>query len=190
MPVTVTNLIQGPAEMWFGTYGTYTEPAVNANTLNNTPGACASGWTAMGGTLDGVTIQIGHEYSELAVDQIVDVPGRRLTKRDPQLKGNLAEGTLENLAAALNGGTVATGTGYKTYTPAMDTSATQATYGGIILEGISVNSLKRRVLGRRVLNVEAVESAYKKDEQWVLPTAFATHYVTDVVTPYAIYDKV
>jgi hypothetical protein len=72
----------------------------------------------------------------------------------------------------------------------MDTSATQATYAGIILEGISINSQKRRVLARRVLNVEAVESSYKKDEQWVLPTAFATHYVADVTTPYAIYDKV
>ncbi|NIB31141.1 hypothetical protein HBB16_04465 [Pseudonocardia sp. MCCB 268] len=69
------------------------------------------------------------KYTELAVDQIVDVPGRRLTKRDMTLQTNMAEPTLENLAVAMNAGTVTAGTGVKSLEPAFDTRRRSRTTG-------------------------------------------------------------
>src|SRR5690606_1191812 len=100
MGVVVTNLIQGPADLYTGLFGT-TEPADDA--VNVAPSASA--WTDMGGTVDGVELEVRQEYKELVVDQLVDVPGRRMTKREMTLKTKLAEPTLERLSWALNGAT-------------------------------------------------------------------------------------
>ena len=103
MAVTVANLIQGPGILYKGTaytgsYVTTAEPADSA--VNTTPQSSA--WTDVGGTSDGVNIEIGREYAELAVDQVVDIPDRRLTKREFSLATNLAEATIENLALVSN----------------------------------------------------------------------------------------
>ena len=45
----------------------------------------------------------------------------------------LAEATLENVKALMNGGTIATGTGYKSYEPLSAISAFQPTYSAILL---------------------------------------------------------
>lgn len=185
MAVNVVNLIQGPATMYHGWHGTATEIASSA--INTTP-AVSGGWSDVGGTLDGVALNVAIEWSELAVDQIVDVPGRRMTKRDMSVQTQMAEGTIENLNRSLNGGTSATGTGFKSYEPAMDNSAVTPTYSTILLDGIAENSRRRRVHARKTLQTEGVESSYKKDEQWVIPATFSTHYVTSSTPPFKIVD--
>src|SRR3546814_10945908 len=55
-------------------------------------------------------------------DLVVDIPGRRLTKREFKLNTNLAEPTLENYQLASNGGTISTGSGFKAYDPTQDRS--------------------------------------------------------------------
>ena len=41
--------------------------------------------------LRAITLELNQEYTELEVDQVVDIPGRRLTKREFKLNSNLAD---------------------------------------------------------------------------------------------------
>lgn len=192
MAATVTNLVQGPATIYIGDFEA-TEPA--DNTVGTAPSS--ADWTDLGGTTDGAELSIQQEYKELEVDQVVDVPGRRLTKRDMSVKTNLAEPTLENLVFALNDGTTATGTGYKNYTPAFTDSATQPTYRAVLLDGWAPGgtsgggstSYRRRVILRKVLSSDNVEFAYKKEDQTVFTVTWSVHYVSTSVSPFKIIDE-
>ena len=182
MAVTATNLTQGPGTLYTGDFGT-TEPA--DTDVASPPGA---GWTDVGGTSDGVTLNVMQEFSELAVDQIVDVPGRRLTKRDMTIATNMAEPTLENLTIAMNGGTVTTGSGFKALEPSSDTSSTQPTYKALLFDGFAPGGFQRRVILRKGLNTSNVEFAYKKDAQTFFAVSFNAHYVSSSIRPFKIVD--
>lgn len=195
MAANVVNLVQGPATVYIGNFGA-TEPANAA--VNTTPQASA--WTDVGGTTDGCEISINQEYKELEVDQVVDIPGRRLVKRDMSVKTNLAEPTLQNLLYALNdvnGGSLgASGAGYSGYyEPAFTDSATQPTYRAVILHGWapgsgSNNQSKRRmVILRKVLSSDNVEFAYKKEDQTVFSVTWSVHYVSGSIAPFKIVDE-
>jgi len=189
MPVTATNLTAGPGTLYIGAFGA-TEPADSA--VNTTP--VASTWTDLGGTQDGSSVTISREFFELEVDQIVDVPGRRLTKRDIQVATNLAEPTLLNLSNTLNGGTYTASAAFASYDPDNTTAATQPVYKAIILDAFApataaAVTMRRRVIVRKVLSIEDVETAYKKDEQTLIPVTFAAHYVSASITPFHIVDQ-
>lgn len=189
MAVTATNLIAGPGDLYIGAFGA-AEPA--GSTIATTPSA--STWTDAGGTQDGLELTIDLEYFELEVDQIVDIPGRRLTKRDFQLATNLAEPTLANLVVALNGGTVTASASYSEYEPASDTAATQPTYRAVLFDGWAPQtaagvSNRRRVIARKVLSIESVETSYKKDDQTLFPVTFGAHYVSSAIKPFKIIDQ-
>lgn len=184
MAVSVTNLILGPADLYTGAFGV-AEPADTA--VASPPGV---GWTDVGGTSDGAELEIAQEFTELTVDQIVDVPGRRLTKRDVMLATNMAEPTLENLSLAMNGGTIATGAGFKSLEPNYATSATQPTYKALLLDGYSANSLRRRVIVRKTLSTDNVKFAYTKDKQTVYTVKFSAHYVSASIAPFKVIDGV
>lgn len=184
MGVTAANLTLGPGTLHSATFGN-AEPADTA--VASPPGA---GWVDVGGTSDGVTITINQEYTELSVDQIVDVPGRRLTKRDVQLATNMAEPTLENLVICQNGGTITTGAGFKSLDPTAGTSATQPIYKAFLFDGFAPGGLQRRIILRKGLNTENVEFAYKKDAQTVFTVKFNAHYVSPSIQPYKVTDAV
>jgi hypothetical protein len=184
MSVTITNLIQGPGTLYTAAYGA-TEPA-DAD-VASTPSA--STWTDVGGTDDGVTLKVDQTYAELKVDQIIDVPGRRKTKQELTFATNLAEPTMTNLELVLNGGTVSASSGYSTYEPADDSSATQPTYKALLFDGFSPEHLRRRVVARRVLSIEGVEAAYKKENQTLFPVTFAAHYVSSAIKPWRVIDE-
>ncbi len=184
MSVVVSNLIMGPGALYRGAFGA-AEPADTQ--VNSSP--AASAWTDVGGTQDGVTLTISQTLKELEVDQVVDVPGRRLTKREATIKTNLAEATLDNLAVALNNATATvTGAGFAAWSPPNDTSATQPTYSALIFDGFAPGGFRRRVFVRRVLSTEDVGIAYKKDDQTLLPVTFAAHFVSASVAPFRIVD--
>jgi len=149
-------------------------------------------WTDVGGTSDGVEIAIDQDFTELEVDQIVDVPERRLTKREATLKTNLAEPTLDNLALAMNGATMAVGgtgaTAFKSLTPINTTSASQVTYSALTFDGFAPNGKPRRVIGRKMLNTKPVEFAYSKKNQTVYSVFFAAHYVSASIPPFKVTD--
>lgn len=192
MAATVSNLVQGPATLYIADFGA-TEPANSA--VNSTPQASA--WTDLGGTTDGVELSIQQEYKELEVDQVVDVPGRRLTKRDMSVKTNLAEATLANLAISLNDGTISpSGSGYSGYyEPAFTDSATQPTYRALLVHGwapgngANNQSKRRMVILRKVLSSDNVEFAYKKEDQTVFSVTWSVHYVDGSTAPFKIVDE-
>lgn len=188
MGVTVTNLTLGPGEMFRGDYGA-TEPG-DAEVSNEMANTTVSGsWDDMGGTQGGITLELNQEYTELEVDQVVDIPGRRLTKREFKLNTNLAEPTLENYQLASNGGEITTGSGYRTYEPSMDDSGDTPTYAALIFDGYGPNSLRRRVIARRVLNVASVGQEYMKDSQTLFPVEFSCHYISKTTRPFRYIDE-
>lgn len=181
--ITPDNLIMGPATLYRGAFGA-TEPADTA--VNSTPQASA--WTDMGGTMGGVKLAIDNSYSELEVDQSVELLGSRLTKRRTTVQTEMAEVTLENLAYSLNGGTSASGSGFKSYEPDGSDSATQPTYSAVMFDGWAPGSFRRRVIVRKVLSTDSIEVAYVKDKQTVLAVKLAAHYVSAAIKPYKIID--
>jgi hypothetical protein len=184
MSVTTTNLIMGPATLYSGAFGA-TEPADTA--VNATP--AVSAWTDVGGTDGGVKLDIDQKYTELSVDQVVDRVGSRLTKRDIVLSTNLAEATLENLSLALNGGTAASGSGFKSFEPNYATSATQPGYIAALLDGYSPGQFRRRVIVRKVLSTAKVGTEYTKDKQTFFPVEFTAHYISASIAPFKVIDQ-
>src|SRR5690606_9937970 len=164
-----------PISLYTGAFGA-TEPD---DTAVDTPPDSGT-WTDVGGTTDGVQLSIQQEFAELAVDQIVDVPGRRLTKRDMSVTTNMAEPTLENLALAMNQSpsVITTGVGYKKLEPSADTSATQPTYMALIIDGFAPEQLRRRIIVRKVLSTANADLAYQKDAQTVYTVTWSAHYVS------------
>ncbi|MER5750619.1 hypothetical protein [Streptomyces sp. NPDC002088] len=184
MSVITTNLIQGPATLYSGAAGAL-EPTDSA--VNTTP--AASAWTDLGGTQDGVKLSIDQTYSELEVDQITVRVASRLTKVDFTIETSLAEPTLENLSMSLNGGTAASGAGWKSYDPNVSSSATQPNYFAVIMDGYAPNQFRRRVIGRRMLNTDSSELAYTKDKQTLIPIKLSGHYVSASIAPFHIVDQ-
>lgn len=185
--VIASNLIAGPGDCYRGSFGA-TEPVDTA--VSSAP---ATGtWTDMGGTQEGVTINIGQEFQELTVDQVIDRVESRRTSRSITIGTSLAEPTLDNLQWVLNGGVVATGTGFRTYTPDSGTGASQPSYAAMIFDGwapmVANVAKRRRVILRKILNVEGVEFAYTKDGQTVFPVSLQVHYVDSVIALFKIID--
>lgn len=181
MPVTTTNLIAGAGELFTGLFGA-AEPA-------DAVAAPGVGWTNAGGTDGGVALNVDLTWMELSVDQTVDTPGRRLTKRETSVKTNLAEVTLAHVKLALNGGTVTTAAGTDTYEPEDDATAMIPDYTALLLDGPAPNGKKRRFIARKTAQIDGVGQEYKKDGQTFLPVNFVTHYVSASVRPFAILDE-
>lgn len=190
MAVNVTNLTMGPGEVFWGNFGA-SEPDDADVTLRLPDTDVADEWTDLGGTNGGVTLELELDYTELEVDQVVDIVGRRLTKREMKVNTSLAETTLENLVLANNGGTVTTGAGFKTFDPKMDTSAATPEYIALIFDGVNGgDSKRRRVIARRVLSVAGIGQEYSKDSQTLFPVEFSCHYVTEQIPPFKYIDEV
>ncbi|GAA1281534.1 hypothetical protein [Saccharothrix xinjiangensis] len=183
MAVTTANLVQGPAELYAGVFGA-TEPG--EATVNSTP--AASAWSDLGGTDGGARLNVALTYSVLTVDQLVEAAGRRLTNRDCNIATSLAEPTLENVDRMLNGGTSASGSGWKSWAPASESSATQPNYWAVLLHGWAPAGNRRMVIGRKVLNIANMESAYTKDGKTLVPVDLATHYVSQSVPSFRVID--
>lgn len=175
MVVTATNLIQGPAVVYRGVFGA-TEPILTA-----TP---TTGWTDCGATKDGVELSIENEWSEMTVDQIIDVVGRRKTGRKVSIKTILAEATLANLASAAALPAPAS----SIITADNDLSGFAPSYDAIILDGIAPGGFRRRIILRKVLATDSVGTAYKKDDMTVVPVTWSLHYVTSSIAPFIITD--
>ncbi|MFD4830135.1 hypothetical protein ACFWPV_09810 [Streptomyces uncialis] len=183
MPVTTTNLIMGPATLYIANFGA-AEPL--DTDVNNTPPASA--WTDLGGTQDGLKLTVDQTYTELEVDQIVDVPGARLTKRLMTVETNLAEPTLENLKYVLNDGVASSGAGFKAFDPVYASSATQPTYRALMADGYGPDQRRRRVILRKILSNDKVESTYKKDGQTFFTVKWAGFYVSSSIAPFHFVD--
>lgn len=186
------QVLQGAGRMYTGLFSATgaNEPALSA--INVAPQASA--WTYTGFTSDGLTITINQTFSEMRVDQLADRVGTKLTERELAIQANLAEATLANLVLGLNGGTVTTASGYGYYEPVYDGTELQPTYIAVLFDGYAPASAagvskRRRVILRKAISTENVESAYKKDELTLVPVTFTSHYVSDTVAPFRIIDE-
>ena len=191
MGVTATNLIHGPATIWVGSFGV-TEPAKTTAALNAAPGV---GWTDVGGTLDGLTWNMNREVAKLSVDQITYRVGSRVTEQDDTFETRLAEPTLENLKLALaNVGTITVGAttelGVNNFEPDISNSATQMTYGALLIDGWAPNGKRRRVIVRKVCSSDNVAFNYSRTDQSAFNLTFAAHYVSSSIKPYIVLDDV
>lgn len=176
MPVTSTNLIQGPATVYVAPFGT-ADPATIAT-------APAAAWVDVGGTKGGLELNVSSEFATLTVDQIVDIIESRRTGREVTVKTTLAEATLTNLAQAIaNAAPVANvlelDDGLTAFKPA---------YSAILIDGIAPGGFRRRIIVRKTLPTDAVGMAYKKDDQTVVPVTWKLHWVSTVIKSLKIED--
>ena len=186
---SATNIIAGAAELYRGEFGA-TEPL---DTALNDP--IAGDFSSLGGTDDGVTLNVAHEWMNLRMDQIIDSAGKRKTGRTITVATNLVEGTLENLLLAMSqsettidsGGTA--GTAWKGFEVEGDDSGAEPEYSAIILRGRAPGGNRRLFVLRKALSVEDVESAYKKDDQWLIPVTFECHWVSASVRPFRVVES-
>lgn len=182
--ITATNLTQGPGDLYSGAVNAQ-EPADAS--VNIAP--AASAWTGLGGTNGGVKLTITQTYDELVVDQIVDVVGRRKTKRDFQIDTVLAEPTMEALILSLNETPAVTGGNFKSMEPTIDNSASQPNYIAMIFDGYAPGSFRRRVIGRRMLSTNNLAWEYGKTNQTGFTVSFSAHYVSSTIKPFKVIDQ-
>lgn len=183
----------GPAYLYVGTFDgtTAREPADSA--VNSTP--AASAWTDIGGTDGGATFAVDPKFTDFQVDQIVDIPGSRLTSRTIMVTTTMSEVTLANLATALNTTVGATGANYATFEPNYGQFASQVPYISILMDGWAPSStnananFRRRVILRKVLQTGKVEPVYAKDKQTGLAVQFQAFYVSSSIAPFRVTDQ-
>lgn len=188
MSAQVTNLIQGPGTLYAAAFGTV-EPA--DTTVNTAPaGTGAASWPDVGGTLGGVELSIKRTYVELEVDQIVDIPGRRQTKREFSVSTDLAEPTLANLALVSNNdGTTATGAGFASHEANLGNTSTQPIYTALLFDGFAPSGFVRRIIVRKGLQTAEVKFKYSKKDQNVFSASWDAHYVTNLIKPFKVIDQ-
>lgn len=182
--ITVSNLTMGPGDLFQGLFAAVEPLDVSVNIA-----PAASAWTGLGGTDGGVKLTISQTYDELSVDQIVEVVGRRKTKRELTLDTVLAEPTMENLILSLNETPAVTGSNYKMMEPTNDNSASQPNYYAMIFDGYAPAGFRRRVIGRRMLSVNNLAFEYGKKNQTGYTVQFAAHYVSTSVKPFKVVDQ-
>jgi hypothetical protein len=188
MPVTTTNLIQGPASLYVGAFGA-TEPT-DAQ-LNAAP---AAGWTDVGGTTGGVTLTASITLTAMDVDQILDPVGDVITARDFTIATSLAEATLANLARVLNlaDAAVAAGTSPAgpTLEPASDLTSFTPVYRAFIMDGIAPGGFRRRVILRKAIQTAASALPHAPGAQTVIPATFRSTYVSASIKPFRVVDAI
>lgn len=176
MGVTVSNLMQGPAELYLGDTGA-TEPV-------NATAAIAAPWRDLGGTDGGVRQIMGQGYSNMEVDQVAMPVGARKVSQMIQIATSLAEATLDNFRAALN---QAADTGTKLELDAEITNS-EPHYSAVLLRGTRPGGGNRLVIIRRALSTENIESAWQKDGKHMIPVTFTGYYVSKTIKAFAIDD--
>lgn len=186
----VANVLMGPATLYAGAQGVIT--AMPADTaVNSTP--AASAWTDLGGTDGGVTFEITPKFSDLSVDQVVDLLGQRLTSRTVTVSTTLSEATLANLALALNTTVGSTGANYATSEPNYGQFATQVPYISLLMDGWAptgtVANARRRIYFPRVLSTGKMTIAYTQDKQVGYTVSFQAFYASGSVAPWHVVDQ-
>lgn len=103
--VNANNIVGGPGRLVFKDWdGTYPETIADVMSLNE-PFALTEGWTDLGATTEGITINRAFETEDFSVDQ-VGIIETSISSWTHSLTTNLAENTIENRALALIGGRI------------------------------------------------------------------------------------
>jgi hypothetical protein len=121
--------------------------------------AWAVAWTDLGYTEEGTTFNISPEFEDVEVAEEIDPIDVLPTGRTMSVDFALAELTAENLQKVLNGGTITTGTGQKTFEPAA--SSATPTYLALGWED-SFATHKERYVWRKCIQTGDIEIARRK----------------------------
>jgi hypothetical protein len=193
--VVAGNVLAGPAAMFIGSLdasgNVVGAPAASA--VNVAP--AASAWSNVGGTSGGVTVITNQTMFSMYVDQIPDRVGVRMTQRDVLIRTNMAEGTLINMARAMNvaESAITVGDGYRQFALPFGQAAFFPHERAILMDGwapVAANAaMRRRVLLRRVVSIENIEAGYTKDGLFVIPVTFGALYVNDTDSPVTFTDE-
>lgn len=182
--INTSNLIQGPAEVYVGAFGA-AEPATPMAEVDEEV------WRFLGATDGGATLNVETEWSDLIVDQLVEVAERRLVGRNSSIATSLAEATLANMAVALNADApTTTGNVTELTVAGGGLEAFKPNYFAVLLRGASPNGGQREVIIRKALSTESVESAYTKDGKTLIPVTFRSHYVSKSIASMRRRDEV
>lgn len=193
MAITVTNLCAGPANLFYGVFGSL-EPAWSAITSGPNPAV----WTDVGMTADGTAIllEIDNTYTHYSAEQIVDPIAGRLSKRVIQVTATLQEATLQNIQLALNQlATITPGTGYSVLDPITASSAIQPTYTALLVDGwapttgTTETACRRRTVIRRCLSGSKIDHEWDKTKPVTYQTTWTGFYISNSVPPYEIVDQ-
>lgn len=183
MAVNATNLIMGAGELYFGDFGA-------AEPTGVTTAPTDTDWTNVGATSDGVELHWNTDWAELEVDQLPERVGRRMTSQELTLVTNLAETTLENLSLVTNGPAPVSAAGTLTFEPVEGVDAFNPTYRALIFDGLAPAGKRRRVIVRKVLSTDTVDTAYTKGDMTVFNVTFTAHYVSPSVKSYTVIDDI
>lgn len=181
MAVTPYNLVQGPAQLYYGAFGTAEPTDASATVVAGPPGA---GWTDVGGTEIGVSTNIDVTYVDLTVSQLLDPVGARATARMITVTTQLAEATVANLSLVMNQLTTSTvSASYTTLDPVTTTSATQPTYAALIVDGwgptlASGAAARRRWVIRKVICKPKITELYDLEKQALYDVTFQAYWVS------------
>ena len=183
----------GPATLYYAPAGS-TEPAYTA--LTSPPSS--SVWTDVGGIADGtsVLLEIEHSLTDLAVEQLIDRVGARVTKRVIQVTAALNEATLQNMQLAMNQLlTISPGSGYTVADLQTGITSVQPQYMALIIDGYAPTTgtteaaCRRRAILRKCLSSSKVDLEYEKTKQTVYNTTWSVFWVSSSVSPVEIIDQ-
>jgi hypothetical protein len=187
------NIVMGPAFVYWAPYGA-TEPAYSA--LTSPPNSAV--WTDVGGIADGtsVLLEIEHSLTDLAVEQLIDRVGARVTKRVIQVTAALNEATLQNMQLAMNQLlTISPGSGYTVADLQTGITSVQPQYMALIIDGYAPTTgttevaCRRRAVLRKCLSSSKVDLEYEKTKQTVYNTTWSVFWVSSSVSPVEIIDQ-
>ena len=173
-----------------------TLPATGSANAYFATGSGATDWRDVGFTSEGFEISYEPQYGEVEVDQLLDSARIFKTQLRVMLRTSMNEGTLENVRIAFGQGT---GTQTNSVYNSSSTVANASTYGaastGTNVLGLAAGALaeapverslvavgpaptqagkltERVYLARRVLSMETVSHALRRNESTVYPVTF------------------
>lgn len=191
--INPSNIVMGPAFVYWAPYGS-TEPAYSA--LTSPPSSAV--WTDVGGIADGtsVLLEIEHSLTDLAVEQLIDRVGARVTKRIIQVTAALNEATLQNMQLAMNQLlTISPGSGYTVADLQTGITSVQPQYMALIIDGYAPTTgttevaCRRRAIVRKALSSSKVDLEYEKTKQTVYNTTWSVFWISTSVSPVEIIDQ-
>ena len=132
----------------------------------------ASGWTDVGYSEDGWTLEMDKTFEDIMVAEEIDPIATFKTAQEVRLTGELAQASQSNLLIALGGGTITTGDGNNGYQSGYNaiTPPTTDNYDekSLLLIVDGPNGADRHVEIPRAVNVGAFSMAHQKAPQKVV----------------------
>lgn len=181
MPINVTKLIAGPADLFLADYDP-DSPVTEPTDPSTDPSAV---FRNAGGTNDGVQITVAQSFEAVTSDQTADKIASLPTDRGMSVQTSLMEWTMENIRDSLNGGTIVTGASVDTFEPVTDIVSNPPGYKVVLLRGKSaINGKASMLIVRRCMVTSDVAWSYQKAGASMLGVTWDGHYVSGTIAPW------